>query len=115
MASSVAVTDWSPTEREGSSWPMRRTAIRWDDDQQRHPGGHRLAWRRRGQYQQRSGALLLVNVSGNALANNVTNGVAGLGTLEINSVNTNTLSGALTDGATGKLAVSQSGPGTTKS
>ena len=51
------------------------------------------------------GTFSLVNVNGNTFANNVSNGLAGVGTLKINSTNTNTLSGALTDGAVGQLAI----------
>ena len=59
------------------------------------------------------GTLTLVNAHGNLLANNITNGVATTGTLVVNSTLTNTLSGALTDGTTGTLALTQSGTGTT--
>ncbi|MCX6979269.1 MAG: autotransporter domain-containing protein [Verrucomicrobia bacterium] len=59
------------------------------------------------------GKLSLVNLNGNALTNNITNGVAGTGTVEVNSANTNTLSGTLTDGAAGTLALVQKGAGTT--
>ena len=55
------------------------------------------------------GILFLVNVAGNTFDNNITNGVLGTGTLLINSANTNTLSGSLTDGAAGKLALTISG------
>ena len=54
-----------------------------------------------------------MNVHGNTLAFNVTNGVGGLGTLNVNSANTITLSGALTDGAAGEMALTASGTGTT--
>ena len=59
------------------------------------------------------GTLSLINLHGNVLANNVTNGVATTGTLIVNATTTNTLSGALTDGTTGTLALTQSGTGTT--
>ena len=59
------------------------------------------------------GTFALVNVSGNALANNITNGVGGVGTVTVNSANSITLSGKLTDGAAGKLALTQNGAGTT--
>lgn len=58
------------------------------------------------------GRLLLVNAVGNTFTNNVTNGAAGSGTVEVNSANTNTLSGIVSDGA-GTLALTQSGTGTT--
>ena len=59
------------------------------------------------------GTLTIVNTTGNALANNITNGVGGAGTVIVNSALTNTLSGALTDGGAGTLALTQSGTGTT--
>ncbi|HEY3898205.1 MAG TPA: autotransporter-associated beta strand repeat-containing protein [Chthoniobacter sp.] len=59
------------------------------------------------------GTLSLVNIAGNALTNDVTNGAGGVGTLTVNSANTNTISGALTDGTPGQLALTQSGSGTT--
>ena len=59
------------------------------------------------------GTFSLVNVSADPFANNVTNGAGGVGTLLINSANTVTLSGTLTDGAAGQLALSQTGAGTT--
>jgi autotransporter-associated beta strand protein len=58
-------------------------------------------------------SLILSNVHGNSLANSASNGVGGVGTLNVDSTNTNTLSGALTDGSTGQLALTQSGAGTT--
>jgi autotransporter-associated beta strand protein len=61
-------------------------------------------------------ALTLVNIGGpvaNTFANNVSNTVGGTGTVIVNSANTNTLSGALTDGGSGVLALTQSGSGTT--
>ena len=54
------------------------------------------------------GTLNLVNVSGNTLASNVA-GTGGTDTVNVNSVNTNTLSGAYT----GTLALNQIGAGTT--
>ncbi len=61
-----------------------------------------------------NGAILnLVNVNGGVFANNVTNGVGGVGSVSVNSPNTNTLSGLLSNGATGQLSVAQNGGGTT--
>ena len=54
------------------------------------------------------GTLNLVNVSGNTFANNVA-GTGGTDTVNVNSVNTNTLSGAYT----GTLSLNQIGAGTT--
>ena len=62
------------------------------------------------------GTLDLVSIgtaANNIFAQSVSNGVNGTGTLKINSANTNTLSGALTDGTLGKLAFTQAGTGTT--
>jgi autotransporter-associated beta strand protein len=59
------------------------------------------------------GTLSLVNLHGNVLASNVTNGVGSTGTLIVSATTANTLSGALTDGASGNLALTQSGTGTT--
>ncbi len=56
--------------------------------------------------------LLLVNVQGNSFSNNVTNSLAGSGLVEVNSVNTNVLSGVLSNGG-GILSLTQSGLGTT--
>ena len=53
------------------------------------------------------------NPSGDTFANNVTNGVGGVGTVNVNSANTNILSGTLTDGAAGTLTLTQNGSGTT--
>ena len=58
------------------------------------------------------GTLSLVNIKGNILANNVTNGAGGTGTLNINGTAVNTISGALTDSAADPLALTQSGAGT---
>ncbi len=59
------------------------------------------------------GTLSILNVSGNSLANAISNGLIGIGTLDIDSAHTTTLSGALTDGTVGQLALTQSGTGTT--
>jgi autotransporter-associated beta strand protein len=59
------------------------------------------------------GTLTIVNINGDALANNISNGVGGVGTVNINSANVNVISGALADGAAGQLALTQSGSGTT--
>ena len=63
------------------------------------------------------GIFSIVNTPGtggvSTFTNNVSNGVAGTGTLNINSANTNILSGAITDGAAGQIALTQSGSGTT--
>ena len=59
------------------------------------------------------GTLSVVNVTGSVLAANVSGGVSGHGTLNVNSAKSNTLSGALTDGSSGQLALTQSGAGTT--
>ena len=62
--------------------------------------------------------LTLVNVAGGTFANNVSGGgpASGVGTLNINSATTITLSGALTDGVSShfftQLAVTKNGPGT---
>lgn len=56
------------------------------------------------------GMLSLTNVNGGTFANNVTAGIGG-GTVNINSANATTLSGALTDNGTDLLAVTQSGTG----
>lgn len=58
------------------------------------------------------GTLSLVNVNGNTFANNVSAGTGG-GTLNVQSTNIVTLSGALTDNGTDQLSVAQSGTGTT--
>ena len=57
--------------------------------------------------------LTVVNVSGNTLSNGISNGLGGNGTVIINSTNTNTLTGVLSDGAVGKLGLTQMGSGTT--
>ena len=63
------------------------------------------------------GTLTIVNLGGNptgdTFANNISNGVGGVGTVNVASANTNILSGTLTDGAAGTLALTQSGAGTT--
>lgn len=63
------------------------------------------------------GSLQIVNVGtqiyGNTIANNMSNGVGGVGTVNINSANLNILTGVLSDGAVGQLALTQSGPGET--
>ncbi len=59
------------------------------------------------------GVLTLVNLVGNAMANNISNGIGGAGLVNVNSGNNNTLSGILSNGATGTLALTQSGNGTT--
>ncbi|EDY18046.1 outer membrane autotransporter barrel domain protein [Chthoniobacter flavus Ellin428] len=61
---------------------------------------------------QTGNTLQLVNVAGNTFANNISNSVAGVGTVEVNSANYNILSGVLSDGA-GQVALTQSGSGTT--
>ena len=58
------------------------------------------------------GTLSLVNIKGNILANNVTNGAGEMGTLNINGTAVNTISGALTDSVSDPLALTQSGAGT---
>lgn len=50
---------------------------------------------------------------GVTIANNMTNGVGGVGTVNLNSANLNLLTGTLTDGAAGQLGLTQSGSGTT--
>ena len=63
-----------------------------------------------------TGILMLVNIAGSTFSNNVSNGLGGTGTLDIASASPNalvTVSGALTDGAAGKLAFTQNGSGTT--
>ncbi|MEO6752572.1 MAG: autotransporter-associated beta strand repeat-containing protein [Chthoniobacteraceae bacterium] len=60
-----------------------------------------------------NGVLTLVNLVGNAMANNITNGIGGTGLVNVNSANTNTLSGILSNGGAGTLALTQSGAGTT--
>ena len=59
------------------------------------------------------GALTLINMKGSSFANNVSNGVGGLGLLNVDSAKNITLSGGLTDGLSGQLALTQSGNGTT--
>lgn len=61
------------------------------------------------------GTLSIVNIGGpvpNTLGNAISNNLGGTGTVLVNSVNTNTLSGNITNGA-GALALTQSGAGTT--
>ena len=55
----------------------------------------------------------VVNVNAGTFASTVSNGVGGVGLVSINSPNTITLSGVLSDGANGQLAITQSGAGTT--
>ena len=59
------------------------------------------------------GILSLVNVNGGTFTNGVSNNVGGIGTVSIDSTGTTTLSGALTDGSSAHLALSQIGSGTT--
>ncbi len=59
------------------------------------------------------GQLTLVNVTGSNFTNNVANGLGGVGLVNFSSAATMTVSGALTDGASGQLALNQSGTGTT--
>lgn len=60
------------------------------------------------------GTLALVNLNGNALANDISNGGAATsGTVLINSVNNNTLAGNITNAGAGLINVTQSGVGTT--
>ena len=60
------------------------------------------------------GTLALVNLNGNALANDISNGAtATSGTVLINSVNNNTLAGNITNAGGGLINVTQSGVGTT--
>lgn len=59
------------------------------------------------------GAIVVVNITGNAFSDDVTNGVGGVGTLTFNSTKTNTFYGQLTDGVAGQMALTQSGTGTT--
>ncbi len=59
------------------------------------------------------GILNLANLSENVLSRNILNGVGGVGTVSVNSSMTNTLSGLLSDGAAGTLALTQGGLGTT--
>ena len=58
------------------------------------------------------GTLSLDSLVGNTFANNVTNGIGGTGMLAILSDDTITISGALTDGAAGALALIEAGTGT---
>ena len=58
------------------------------------------------------GMLLLVNLNGNTLASDIANGVGTVGTFNIDSARAITLSGTLTDGVTGQLALTQSGTAT---
>lgn len=60
-----------------------------------------------------AGTLLLVNVAGNTFANNISNGGGNVGTVNVNSAKTNTLSGTIADGSFGTIAFTQSGTGTT--
>ena len=57
------------------------------------------------------GTLKLVNVAGNVLANNISNGVGGIGTVVGSLALPTTLTGAITDGAAGTIALTQNGPG----
>lgn len=60
------------------------------------------------------GTLALVNLNGNALANDISNGAtATSGTVLINSVNNNTLAGNITNAGGGLINVTQLGVGTT--
>jgi fibronectin-binding autotransporter adhesin len=59
------------------------------------------------------GTVTLVNISGNALNNNVTNGQGAIGTLLVNSSKTISLYGSVSDGSAGQIALTQSGTGTT--
>ena len=59
------------------------------------------------------GTLTLVNLSGSALNNDVTNGQGGIGDIVINSTKTITLYGSVNDGGAGQLELTQSGTGTT--
>jgi autotransporter-associated beta strand protein len=59
------------------------------------------------------GTLNVVNIHNNILTNAVSNGGGGEGNLEFSSTLTNTVSGQLTDGATGQLFLLQEGTGTT--
>jgi len=63
------------------------------------------------------GTLSIVNVPGtggvSTFTNNITNGVSGVGTLNINSSNANYISSAITDGLAGQIALTQTGSGGT--
>ena len=60
------------------------------------------------------GTLLVVNIGGpvvNVLANNISNTVGGAGSVSVNSANTNTLSGILSDGGGGVLSLTSNTTG----
>jgi autotransporter-associated beta strand protein len=59
-----------------------------------------------------NGTLMLVNVVGNFLSNDITNALGGTGLVNVNSAHTTTLSGILSDGLD-TLGLTQSGLGTT--
>jgi autotransporter-associated beta strand protein len=59
------------------------------------------------------GTLDLVFNEGGIFSNTVTNGLGGAGAFTVSSANINTISGLLSDGATGQLTLSQTGAGTT--
>ena len=59
------------------------------------------------------GSFVIVNLNGGGLTNSFSNGVAGVGTIVVNSTKNVDFLGALTDGAAGKLAFVQAGSGTT--
>jgi len=60
-----------------------------------------------------SATLTLMDLVGYRLSNNVSNGSGGLGTLAVSAPSLTTLSGTLTDGGNGQLALLQNGAGTT--
>ena len=59
------------------------------------------------------GIIDMINVSGGTLANNITNGIGGIGGVYMDSAATVTLTGTITDGAAGSVIVNvESGGGT---
>ncbi len=57
------------------------------------------------------GTLALVNASGNAMANNITNGLGGTGTVASTTATSITLSGVISDGAAGNIVLTHNGAG----